>query len=153
MTPLSPRSHQSRGAPSLFGVNQRVPFPTNQIPEYSHILFRRRYFRFLRLVHLDVNHSWPHTCHHASQISARARHASNTLRPLLTCRHHLEQLRCLFQFQSALPDLVLVAVLSQRVHLQSAVLELILDLKFALCGAPERACECRPIFAHVFAVP
>jgi hypothetical protein len=46
-----------------------------------------------------------------------------------------------------------VTVLSQRVHLQAVVLELILDLKSALCGAPKRACESRPIFPHVLAMP
>jgi hypothetical protein len=72
---------------------------------------------------------------HTTQIRPFASNASNILRPLLTCGHHLnrfDQLRCLFQFQPALPDLILVTVLSQRVHLQAVVLELILDLKSAL---------------------
>ena len=89
----------------------------------------------------------------SAPLPDNGRHASNTLRPLLTCLHHLEQLRRLFQFQSALSDLILVAVLSQRVHPQAAVLELMLDLKSALCGAPERACEYRPKFPQVFAMP
>ncbi len=161
MTPLSPRSHQSRRR-SLPVRRQ----PACAVPDQpdtgvlSHSV-STEIFPFPSSVSFGcIRGRTPAIMHLKSALSPDMLQ-THCARYLL-CRHHLERLRCLFQFQSALPDLlfqsalpdlVLVAVLSQRVHPQSGVLDLILDLISVLCGAPERACVCRPIFALVFAVP